>query len=733
MALSQLPNWLKIDNGRFSRPLLVSLAVTGLVVATRHLDRLRLLQPVELAVYDRMVRLQPDSDPDLRLLVVGITEKDIQTQQRFPISDRTIAQLLATLQQYQPAAIGLDLYRDIPQQPGTTELLSQLQTPNTIVITKIGTDGDAGIPPPPGIAPEQVGFNDVVLDPDGVVRRNLLLAESEGQVLYSFALRLALLYLAEVGIYAQGSQNNPEVLQLGQTVFTPISARTGEFTTQASPGGYQSLDAQGHQILLQYRSRERAARLVTLNDVLTEQVNPDWIRGRVVLIGTTAESGKDFFPTPYGAANPKPGVVIQAHMVSQILSAVLDHQSLPWYWPEWAEDCWVLGWSLLGAGLATLWRHPGQLGLAGFLGTGGILGISFSLFTQAGWIPPAAPTLAFVMSGVGTTAYIAYRTQQLKSVDLQLTHKQEEPTRLGSTASTAPTEMPAEFQASSPEFSWRDRRKRDFSGFQGLLQGRYRVLDVLGSGGFSMTYLAKDTQRPGEPYCVLKHLRLERHNQGNLNVALRLFNEEAKILELLGENDQIPRLLAYFEEDAEFFLVEELIEGQPLSQELQPDTPHSEAYTVALLRDILGILHFIHQHEVIHRDIKPSNIIRRTSDGRLVLIDFGSVKQLDRDQKRETVMIGTPGYASPEQFNRRPRLNSDIHALGMIGIQALTGLEPTKLPQDDRTGVVMWRHLANGSEILMNILDRMACPDWTKRYQTVKEVLEDIGQLVDSG
>ncbi|HEY9711738.1 MAG TPA: protein kinase, partial [Oculatellaceae cyanobacterium] len=151
-----------------------------------------------------------------------------------------------------------------------------------------------------------------------------------------------------------------------------------------------------------------------------------------------------------------------------------------------------------------------------------------------------------------------------------------------------------------------------------LLDGRYQVVQVLSAGGFGKTYIAEDTRRPGNPKCVVKHLKPASNEPNYLQTARRLFLSEAETLEQLGNHDQIPRLLAYFEEDREFFLVQEFIEGHPLSTELQPGDCWSESQVIGLLKDILGILAFVHSYEVIHRDIKPDNLIRRASDGKLV-------------------------------------------------------------------------------------------------------------------
>lgn len=222
-----------------------------------------------------------------------------------------------------------------------------------------------------------------------------------------------------------------------------------------------------------------------------------------------------------------------------------------------------------------------------------------------------------------------------------------------------------------------------------LLADRYKIINVLGAGGMGQTYVAEDTQRPNNPKCVVKQLKPVSPDPNFLLTARRLFTGEAEILDKLGNHDQIPRLFAHFERDGEFYLVQEYIDGQPLSAELPLGQRWTEPQVIALLKDILVILEFIHGQGVIHRDIKPDNIMRRRQDGKLVLIDFGAVKQVRTQQTTAvgqismTVSIGTPGYMPTEQSSGKPRPSSDLYALGMVAIQALTGLLPSQLREDE--------------------------------------------------
>jgi serine/threonine protein kinase len=264
-----------------------------------------------------------------------------------------------------------------------------------------------------------------------------------------------------------------------------------------------------------------------------------------------------------------------------------------------------------------------------------------------------------------------------------------------------------------------------------LLCDRYKVISTLGAGGMGQTFLAEDTERPGNPTCVVKMLKPINNNPEFSATASRLFTVEAEILEKLGSHNQIPSLLACFEQGGDFYLVQEFVDGQPLSKELLLGQRWSEMQMEAMLKDILPVLEFIHAQGVIHRDIKPDNIIRRRQDGKLVLIDFGAVKQIQTQQSTAvgqmsmTVAIGTPGYMPTEQSSGKPRPSSDIYALGMIGIQSLTGLSPSQL-REDGDGEIIWRDQADVSERLATVLDKMTRHYFKYRYQTATEVLQDL-------
>lgn len=273
-----------------------------------------------------------------------------------------------------------------------------------------------------------------------------------------------------------------------------------------------------------------------------------------------------------------------------------------------------------------------------------------------------------------------------------------------------------------------------------LLDRRYLITQRLSSGGFGETYLAQDTRIPGNPLCVVKQLRSASNNPRHLEKAKQLFNREAEALAQLGNHEQIPRLLAYFTESDEFYLVQEFIEGQTLEVELQPGRIWTEDQVMQLLQEVLTVLIFVHSRGVIHRDIKPANLIRRQQDGKLVLIDFGAIKQvrIQPDGSGEFSVaapgtrIGTIGYMPTEQARGKPRPNSDIYALGMIAIQALAGVHPSQFEDDSQTGEVLWQHRIQASPPLVEVLRRMTRYNFRDRFQTAASALQGVQQLLQS-
>lgn len=264
-----------------------------------------------------------------------------------------------------------------------------------------------------------------------------------------------------------------------------------------------------------------------------------------------------------------------------------------------------------------------------------------------------------------------------------------------------------------------------------LLHDRYRVVQKLGQGGFGATFLAQDEALPDHAKCVLKQLRANADQSGLLEMARELFEREANVLAKLN-HPQLPDLLNYFELGNEFYLVQEYISGQNLQEEVKQNGVFTESKITEFLNEILPILNYVHNQNVIHRDIKPANIIRRREDQELVLIDFGAVKDqinpalatASETAALTSYAIGTPGYAPPEQMALRPVFASDIYALGMTCVYLLTGKSPKHLSYDSRTGEVLIHQSLEVSDRLVGILNRMMAALVSQRYQSVDQILE---------
>jgi eukaryotic-like serine/threonine-protein kinase len=278
-----------------------------------------------------------------------------------------------------------------------------------------------------------------------------------------------------------------------------------------------------------------------------------------------------------------------------------------------------------------------------------------------------------------------------------------------------------------------------------ILAERYKIIDRLGQGGFARTYTAQDLENPDRPPCVIKEILCrEPENPPVLAQATRRFQREARALQTLGNDSRIPQLFDHFDdENGKFYLVQEFIEGVSLTQELCQGQQWTEAGVITFLQEILEILIFIHQADVIHRDITPSNLIRRTNDGKIVLIDFGAVKEISTFTSNSTgeivtsEPIGTTGYMPAEQYRARltPQAYNDIYTVGILAIQALTGRHPRNLPHDSDTGEVIWdystsdRPMLQVSDGLKNILNQMVRYHFQQRYQSATEVLQALDAL----
>ncbi|WP_215619408.1 EAL domain-containing protein [Leptothoe kymatousa] len=385
--------------GRRQWPLLlIACVVTGTMVGMRQLG---LSQPLELAIYDWFLRSHRAIAPDPRILIVEITESDIQRHQTWPFSDELIGRLLSQLQQHHPAAVGLDLYRDFHHPPGEKLLKQQLQRTNVISIEKLGGPDTYHVPAPKGVPRDQIGFNDFVVDPDGIVRRNFLFATVGEIEYYSLSLRLSQLYLAK---------KHPEISPELEISSNAVSLGNTEFKRlRANAGAYQGIDNGGYQLLLRYRTPHLPAQRISISDILDNNFDPAWINNKIVLIGTTALSEKDYFYTPYGSSEANqlvmPGVVVHAHLTSQIISATLGERSLYRFWPDFIEIIWIGLWALAGSILIYRFDRPRILSAISLVSVCSISIIALFSLTQGIWIPCAMPLLSFSMAGTIALVY----------------------------------------------------------------------------------------------------------------------------------------------------------------------------------------------------------------------------------------------------------------------------------------------------------------------------------------
>jgi CHASE2 domain-containing sensor protein len=384
--------------------LLVSIGMTAVVMGIRWFG---LLQPWELSAFDLFMRSRPSEAQDQRLLIVTLTEEDFQLpeqqQRKGSLSDVALTRLLDKLEPYQPRAIGLDIYREPPITAALTQRLRGNDRFFAICKVRDPDSNHPGIAPPPGVPVAQQGFSDVVKDADGVLRRHLLAMQpsltSPCTAPYALSAQLAFHYLEAEGIVAQYTSDR--TLRLGNVVLRRL---------QSHSGGYQQIDPWGYQILLNYRAHRSSldiAPTVTLREVLAGNVKPEQIKDRIVLIGVVAQSAHDYLPTPYSAGQrfyqEMPGVIMQAQLLSQLLSAVKDGRALIEPWPIWGDMIWIWGWAGIGGAIALRWQLWRSRILAVGSAIGGLSIVCWLLFLQGTWVP-WIPAVLVIIGTSGTIA-----------------------------------------------------------------------------------------------------------------------------------------------------------------------------------------------------------------------------------------------------------------------------------------------------------------------------------------
>ncbi|MBH8573160.1 CHASE2 domain-containing protein [Nostocaceae cyanobacterium CENA369] len=371
----------------------IATGVTSLAILLRFTG---LLQSMEWTMLDGFFQARPPAKIDPRITIITIDEPDIQKIGQYPLSDRILARTIQVLKSYKPRAIGLDLYRDVPVEPGYQELVKQFKTtPNLIGIEKVA--GSQIAPPPVLAQQDQVGLADQVLDGDGKLRRALLsVRQPNGELTLNLGLRLALRYLEAAKINPKSLPNNPDRILLSKAVFVPF---------QPNDGGYVQADTGGYQILLNYHGTQQQFQTFSIANLLANRIPPEKLRDRIVFIGSIAESVNDMFQTPYssqifGPPKQMAGVTIHANITSQILSAALEGRPTLQVWPEVVEWLWIFLWSGVGAALSWQFKSPKAIITAIASAGGGLLGIAYLAFLQGWWIPIVPSAIGLVVAAM---------------------------------------------------------------------------------------------------------------------------------------------------------------------------------------------------------------------------------------------------------------------------------------------------------------------------------------------
>jgi adenylate cyclase len=377
-----------------------------------------LLEGLELGVYDWYMRLRPGDPPaDQRIVLVTVTERDIPAQGGWPLSDGVLARAIDLIAHQEPRAIGLDMYRDVPVPPGTDALNAVLTRDRRVVaVTKFGEGASSGVRPPPVLAgTDQVGFNDILVDPGGVVRRGLLFLDDGTNVLSSFALQLALRYLEPEGVVPSPDPDDEALIRLGRTTIRPL---------EPNDGGYVRADARGYQFLLDFLGARRPFDAVELTALLAGAAPPGLMRDKIVLIGVTAESIKDDFYTPFSRGVRESqfisGVAVHAHIASQLLRMALEGARPMRTAPEWQESAWILLWTVAGSLVGLGVRSPWRLAIAIVGGLMGLGTLAFAAFVAGWWFPLVPSGMGWLAAAGALTAWVSYQETVQRGMVMQL-------------------------------------------------------------------------------------------------------------------------------------------------------------------------------------------------------------------------------------------------------------------------------------------------------------------------
>lgn len=673
--------------------LLASLAAATLILILRFLG---LFQPLELTAYDALLKSRLAEPLDERILVVKITEEDIQTY-KYPLPDPLLAKLLAKIGAYEPQSIGIDIYRDKP----VGELAALLKNDRRIVgIAKINASGGYETPPPPGMGVDEgrVGYSDMPLDDDRIIRQSYLYTTlkdgKDEKTIYSFSFLLALSYLDREKVSPLRTANGD--LQLGKVILGQL---------QSNAGGYQNQKSfdQSYRMLINFRL-PAPAREVSVAEIFAGKVNPEWIKGKIVLVGYTANSVNDVFNAPYSPTQVA-GVTFHAHAISQFLSAGLNNRAMIWYWGEPIEWVWIVLWSVAVGTLVWWTKSPLASALSAAIAIVLIIGSCYLLFMKEGWVPLVPPVAGVLLSAVAVRTLRGDPAPVIIEVPVsEASHESPTLNEAFGRSSRSGTIVDGATTNPFAKVNWLGRTIGPGN--------RYLINSRLGEGGMGEVYIALD-QTIGRDV-ALKILRAN-VNAERLGLQKR-FEKEVKVSAALRSNN-IVQVSDYGTTTEGFpFYVMELLQGKSLGQVLKKEKRLSLNRSIGIMKQVCQGLSLAHRGitmidsnggkelmKVIHRDLKPDNIyLVPLGIGELVkILDFGiakTVSQTDEEGGDRTDLtmggfVGTSRYAAPEQWRGLRNLDhrADIYSLGIIFYEMLSGDNPFGIdPEEAYTAPALW-------------------------------------------